>query len=71
MDISQQYWVEKTLHGVETHWLSGKENVPGTTVSTKVMLLGPENILKKDVTLNNDFNWKLRRQNLLFLETLK
>ena len=27
---------EKT--GVETHWLSDKEKVPGTTISKKVML---------------------------------
>ena len=26
-------FVEKTIHEVETHWLSSKEKVPGTAVS--------------------------------------
>ena len=25
-----------TVHGVETHWLSGKENVPGAVVSEEI-----------------------------------
>ena len=25
-------WVEKTVCGVETHWLFGKEKAPGATV---------------------------------------
>ena len=29
MGLSLQVWVEKTVHGVETHCLSGKEKVPG------------------------------------------
>ena len=26
-------WVQKTVHGVETHWLSGKEKVASEVVS--------------------------------------
>ena len=26
-------WVEKTVYGVKTHWLSGKEKVPDTAVN--------------------------------------
>ena len=33
MGLSQWAWVEKTVCSVETHWLSGKEKVPGATVS--------------------------------------
>ena len=33
MGLPQRTWVEKTVHGIETHWLSGQENVPGTAVS--------------------------------------
>ena len=29
--MPQQAQVEKTVDGVETHWLSGKETVPGAT----------------------------------------
>ena len=33
MALPQWTWVEKTLHGVESHWLSGKEKVLGIAAS--------------------------------------
>ena len=33
MDLLIQAWVEKIVHWIETHWLSGKEKVQGTVVS--------------------------------------
>ena len=33
MDLQLQARVKKTVHQMETHWLSGKEKVPGTVVS--------------------------------------
>ena len=33
MHLPLPAWVEKTVHGVETHWLAGKEIVPGLAVS--------------------------------------
>ena len=33
MGLSLWAWVEKTVHGVETHWISGKEKVLGEAVS--------------------------------------
>ena len=33
MGLPQQAWVEKTIHGVETHWLSGKKNIRGAAIS--------------------------------------
>ena len=32
MGLQHRDWVEKIVNGVETHWLSGKEMVPGTAV---------------------------------------
>ena len=40
-------WVEKTVHGVVTHWLSGKEQVLNAAVSKEGLadsLLGHERI---------------------------
>ena len=31
--LPQWAWVEKIIHGVEAHWLSCKEKVPGVAVS--------------------------------------
>ena len=36
MSLPQRDWVEKTVHAVEDHWLSGKEKIPGAI--KKVML---------------------------------
>ncbi len=33
MGLQQRTWVEKRVHGVETHWISGKEKVSGAAVS--------------------------------------
>ena len=33
MDLPLWDWVEKTVHGVEIHWLFGKEKVLGTVIS--------------------------------------
>ena len=33
MGLPLRAWVEKTVHGVEIHRLSGKQKVPGTTDS--------------------------------------
>ena len=35
MDWPLQGWVKKTVFGMETHWLSGKEKVPGAADSKK------------------------------------
>ena len=32
MGLQLEAWVKKKVHGVETHWLSGKEKVPATAV---------------------------------------
>ena len=33
MGFPQRVWVKKTVHGDETHWLSGKKNVVDAMVS--------------------------------------
>ena len=33
MGLPWHTWVQKTVHGVKTHWVSGKEKVPGTAIS--------------------------------------
>ena len=55
MSLQLQAWVEKTVHGVETHWLSGKEKVPAATVS-KVGY--SDSILEHEKTPHNWFPWK-------------
>ena len=35
MGLHLQAGVEKTVHGVKTHWLSSKEKVPGVAVCKK------------------------------------
>ena len=32
MNLPQQSWVKKTVHGEEIHWLTDKEKVTGATV---------------------------------------
>ena len=36
MGLPERAWVEKKVHDVETHCLSGKEKVPGGVVSKEV-----------------------------------
>ena len=43
MRLSQRYWVEKIVHGVGAHWLSGKGAVSGTAISKECR---PENLLE-------------------------
>ena len=59
MGFTLQAWVEKTVHEVETHWLSGKEKVPGVAISKEgdaISVLGHEGPttgnLKKGATIN-------------------
>ena len=33
MGLPQQHWGEKDVHGMDIHWLSSKEKVPGVDVS--------------------------------------
>ena len=33
MSLPIRAWVEKIIHEMETHWLSGKVKVPGAVVS--------------------------------------
>ena len=33
MGLSLSAWIKKTVHGVETHWLSSKEKVPDAAVT--------------------------------------
>ena len=61
IDLPLQAWVEKTVHGMETHWLSSKEKVPGAAVSKEshaVSLLEherthPPDFLEKGTTVNS------------------
>ena len=55
-------WVKKTLHRMETHWLSDKEKVPGAITSKghADCLLGHER------THHNWFSWKRRKYKQCF-----
>ena len=33
ISLPLETWVKKTVHGVEAHWLSSKEKVPGSAIS--------------------------------------
>ena len=55
MGLSLQSWFEKTVHGVETNWLSGKEKVPGTAVSKED---NTENLLGHERTHRKRYNCK-------------
>ena len=48
--------VEKTVHGVETHWHSGKEKIPGAVVCKKKSHAG--NVLRHGKTHHYWFHWK-------------
>ena len=75
MSLPLRFWVEKTVHGMRAHWLSGNEKVPGSAVRKKVMLtvlLGHErpitnNFLEKDVTITSAFYCQPLKQNSPYL----
>ena len=48
-------WIKKTVHGAETHWLSGKAKVPGTSVSKEG---NADSLLRYEKTHHNWFPWK-------------
>ena len=35
MGLTLEAWVEKTVHRMDTHWLSSTEKVPGAAVSNE------------------------------------
>ena len=57
-------WVEKTDHGVETHWLSGKKNIPVSGVSKEDHA---DNLLGHEKTDDYWFPWKRCNCILYFL----
>ena len=70
MSLPPQEFVEKTVHGVEPHWLSSKETFPGAVVSKKVSQssgTGKEPTqmisLKNGATVSKGSNSQLFRQN--------
>ena len=50
MSLSQKE--KKTAHGMETHWLSGNENVPGAAISKEGH---PDSLLGHKRPINIDF----------------
>ena len=55
MGLPQLAWVEKTVEGVETYWLSSKEKVLDTVVNKK----GDANILLGHERVHHNwFSWK-------------
>ena len=74
--LQLRVWVEKSIHEVETHWLSGKEKVLGEAVSTEDHAIsiswdmkGPITIefLEKGATVKSAFSCQLLRQNYCYL----
>ena len=68
MGLPLQARVERTVHAVETDWLSNKEKIPCTVVSKEGhadSLLGHErnhrNFLEKVVTINSASYFQLLR----------
>ena len=55
MDLPPWAYVEKTVHGVKTHWHSSKEKVPGTVVSKEGHA---DSVLKHEMTHHYWFPWK-------------
>ena len=59
---------EKTVNGVEIHWLSSKEKVPGTAISKEDHnenfwdMKGPIDLLEKGATVNSVSDCQLLRQ---------
>ena len=55
-------WIEKTVHGMEMHWLSGKEKVPGAAVSKECMMCMEKHVLvykwAKHEFATMRLNWK-------------
>ena len=60
IDLSLWARVEKTIHGVETHWLSRKEKVPGVALSKEGQADCP---LEHERTHNYSFCWKGATEN--------
>ena len=58
-----QTWIEKTVHGVETHWLATKEKVPGAAVCNN----DAEGLLGYERTHDYWFLWKRCNCNEHFL----
>ena len=74
MWLSLQAWVEKIVHGMETHWFSLKKNIPEATVSKEVfwqssgMWKGPSILISlKNATANNTSFCQLLRKNSSYL----
>ena len=64
MGLQLWSWVEKTVHGVKTHWLSNKEKVPGRVISKE----GHANsLLGHEITHQFWFCWKRCNCKLCFL----
>ena len=75
MGFPWQAWVEKIIHGVETHGLSSKEKVSGTAVSKEghansVLIdlkTNTVDFLEKHATISNASNCQLLKWNSLYL----
>ena len=66
IDLPLRAWVEKTVHGVKTHWLSGKENFQVSKEGhVDKPLKGPITIdfLEKGTTVNSASYGQVLRQN--------
>ena len=55
MGLPIQAWVDKSVHRVETYWLSGKEKVPGTAISKEGHA---DSFLRHEMTHYCWFPWK-------------
>ena len=62
--LSWWAWVEKTFHGVETHWLSGKEKVLGIADSKGAHA---DSLLGYERTHHYLFPWKKYHSKQYFL----
>ena len=73
--FSTRVWVERIVHAVEKHWLTGKENVPRASFSLKVLLiyfwvmkwLIIIDFLEKGATINSIFSCKHLREKFTFV----
>ena len=64
MGLQLQPWVEKTVDGVATDWLSRKEKIPDVAVSKEGDAV---DFYEKGATVNSAFYCQLLRQNWPFL----
>ena len=55
ISLPQQAWVKKTVHWMETHWLSDKENVLGAVVQKEAQA---DNLLGHERTHHYWFSWR-------------